>query len=71
MFGYLDAETIELESPRVKNEHLKPYFTLAYFVLMLVRVMDKQPRRKSIKVMTPKVQSKIKRTQSHCQVRET
>lgn len=32
---------VDLESPRVKNVPVKPYFNLAYFVIMLVRVQDK------------------------------
>ena len=41
VFSYLPTEVVDLESPRVKNRPLKPFFDLAYFFVMLVRVLAK------------------------------
>jgi len=55
IFGFLEPGQIDLQSPRVKNEHLRPYFSLAHFVLMLTIVIEKQPKKK---ILTPKADIK-------------
>lgn len=37
---------IDLESPRVKNLHVKHYFCLAYFVMLFVQLADEIEARK-------------------------
>lgn len=43
---------IDLESPRVKNMHLKPYFSVAYFLMIYIEISDqikKKPAKKGKK----------------------
>jgi hypothetical protein len=48
VFSYLPLEVIDLESPRVKNRPLKAFFDIAYFFLMLVRVLQKIQKASSV-----------------------
>jgi hypothetical protein len=50
---------IDLESPRVKNLHVKHYFCLAYFIMLFVQLADEIEARKQ------KVESQIMLVQEH------
>ena len=42
------CQDIDTASPRVKNEHLKMYFSVAHFVLMAYLMEKKDPARKNL-----------------------